>query len=67
MSGGQHERDEREAVRGGVGEFGVGLDLVPRHGVDALAERHEHVFLAPHDSLGHAGGAARVEHVVVVT
>src|SRR5207253_1805751 len=30
-------------------------------------ERREDVVLAPHDALGHAGGAARIKHVEVVT
>ena len=36
------------------------------HGVDAATEREEHVLVAPHDALGHAGGAAGVEDVAVV-
>ena len=34
--------------------------------VDAAAEREEHVLVAPHHALGHAGGAAGVEDVAVV-
>ena len=35
-------------------------------GVPAAEPAEEHVFLAPHDALGPAGGAAGVEHVAVV-
>ena len=43
----------------------VGHPLV-RVGVDAAAEGEEHVLVAPHDALGHAGRAAGVDDVVVV-
>ena len=62
----QHERDQREAVHGCVSKLGIGFDLVPGHGIDALAERHEHVFLPPYNPLRHPRGAAGVEHVVIV-
>ena len=53
---GQRLLDERA----GVVDPGVG------HGVDAATEREEHVLVAPHHALGHAGRAARVEDVAVV-
>ena len=55
------------APAGPLGRHGrrVG-DALVAHGVDAAAERVEDVLVAPHDALGHARGAARVEDVEIV-
>jgi hypothetical protein len=73
LRGAVHERrdDDREAgigrcIGGALGE----LPFVehPHAGVEAdeTTEHAQDVFLAPHDTLGHAGGAAGVEDVDVV-
>ena len=73
LAGAVHQRGERQAPQldapaGGspIGQEAVVGDRLVGVGVVAAAEGEEHVLLAPHDALGHAGGAARVTDVEVV-
>ncbi len=52
--------------RGRLRESVLVGDLLAAVEVDPSAEHADHVFLAPHDTLRHAGGAAGVEDVDVV-
>ena len=67
-----HERACRQSGNSRVGddlEDGVVADLLALTGEDRQAggaQRPDVVVLAPHDALGHAGGAARVDHEDVV-
>ena len=56
----------RVGCSGLVGQFLSVGDPFVGVGVHPAAERIEHVLVAPHHPLGHAGGAAGVEHVEVV-
>jgi hypothetical protein len=56
----------RVGCSGLVGQFLAVGDPFVGVGVHPAAERIEHVLVAPHHPLGHAGGAAGVEHVEVV-
>ena len=66
-----HERGDRQVHHRTAGTLGDHdrrvLHPLVRHRVGAAAECVEHVLVAPHDALGHAGGPAGVEDVEVVS
>ena len=67
MSGGMTQNTS--GVVAGSRLLGTGVlvgDPLAGQRVDALAEGEEDVLVAPHDALGHAGGAAGVDDVDVV-
>ncbi len=72
VAGSVHERASRQdgdAARAGLEGSAHGpyapLDRVVAHGT--VDQTREEIVLPPHHTLGHAGGAAGVEHVEVVT
>ena len=64
--GRQEEEAERHALGQALGDALIAGDDLPGPHLPTTHGRHEDVVLAPQHTLGHAGGAARVEDVQVV-